>query len=399
MDLSIGENLVAIPGPTILPDRVRAALAEPMPDIYAGELLDMSDAVLERLPGLVRTAGKAMVVIGNGHAAWQMSISNLLLPGDRVLVLESGRFAVGWGQYAELAGAQVDVLPADDRSPVDPAAVESYLSSAQGADIKAILLVHTDTASSVRNDLAAVRSAIDASGSDALLMVDCIASIGCDPYEMDEWGIDVTIGASQKGLMCPPGLGFVWVSPKAAEAYERIKATDRRVGYVDWERRLDPQVFYETYAGTPPVAHIRAINAALDLIDEEGGLPAVWARHRVLGDAVRAAVAAWSADGAIDFNITSPDHRSNSVTTVLTGSIDANQLRELSRDYAGVTLGIGIGLHSTTSFRIGHMGYISPASILGTLGTIEASLHAIDAPVGGSGVAAAAAVIGDGLAE
>jgi len=399
MDLSIGENLVSIPGPTILPDRVRAALAEPMPDIYAGRLLEMSDAVLERLPGLVRTTGKAMVVIGNGHAAWQMSVSNLLLPGDRVLVLESGRFAVAWGRYGELAGARVDVLPGDDRAAVDPEAVEAFLSGPDGSDIKAILVVHTDTATSVRNDLGAIRAAIDAAESDALLMVDCIASIGCDPYEMDEWGVDVTIGASQKGLMCPPGLGFVWAGPKAAEAYERVKATDRRVGYFDWERRLDPRVFYETYAGTPPVAHIRAMNAALDLIDEEGGLPAVWARHRVLGDSVRAAVEAWSVEGGFDFNITRPEHRSNSVTTVLTGDLDADRLREVSRDHAGVTIGIGIGMESRTSFRIGHMGYISPASILGTLGAVEAALHAMDAPFGGSGVAAAAAVIGDGLAE
>jgi len=399
MDLSNGINLVSIPGPTVLPDRVRAALAEPMPDIYAGALIKMSDRVVERLPSLARTDGKALIMVGNGHAAWQMAVSNLLLPGDRVLVLESGRFAAAWGGYFALSGAEIEAVPGDERSAVDPAAVEEHLRRPESKDIKAILVVQTDTASSVRNDLPAIRAAIDAAGHDALLLVDCIATIGCEPYEMDEWGIDLTIGASQKGLMCPPGVAFVWVGSRAVEAYERVKETNRRVGYLDWEKRLNPSVFYETYAGTPPVAHIRALNAALDLIDEEGGLEAVWNRHRVMGEAVRAAVDMWSTPGGLEFNITNPEHRSNAVTTVRTGSISARRLQKICKKKAGVVIGIGLSMDSEDSFRIGHMGHIHPASILGTLGTIEAALHAMDAPVGGSGVAAAAAVVGEGLAE
>lgn len=203
--LNHGIEMVAIPGPSILPHRVREAMARPMPNIFAGELLDVADRVLAGLPSIARTEGHCFVVTSNGHGAWQMALSNTLVAGDRILVLESGRFAVVWGEYAEMAGIDVEVLAGDFHSPVDPVRVAERLSQDDGS-IKAVFVVQTDTSSSVRNDIPAIRAAIDSAGHQGLLMVDCIASLGCEPFEMDAWGVDLTLAASQKGLMSPPGV-------------------------------------------------------------------------------------------------------------------------------------------------------------------------------------------------
>ncbi len=369
-----------------------------MPNIYSGELLEVSDRVLERLPQVARTTGHPFVMTSNGHGAWQMAISNTLLPGDRVLVLESGRFAVIWGEYAAMAGVDVEVLTGHDGSPVDPDAVRDRLQRDDGS-IVAILVAHTDTSSSVRNDIAAIRRAIDEAGHSALLMVDCIASIACDRFEMDDWGVDVAVSASQKGLMCPPGLGLVWAGDRAVDRFRSLPRDRPRVAYFDWETRLAPRAFYDTYAGTPPVAHLFALEAALDLIDEEGGLDHVWERHRVLASAVRAAVEAWSTPGGINFNVGSKENRSNAVTSVLTGEIDAARLSAICRDNLGVTLGIGVANAPDRSFRIGHMGHLNPHMVLGTIGAIEASLVAMNAPFAHSGLAAAADLIGRSQSE
>ncbi len=394
MDLSAGLAMVAIPGPTILPDAVRAALARPMPNIYDGPLIETAERLVARLPDIAQTSGRAFVAGGNGHAAWQMALSNTISPGDRVVVLESGRFAVLWGDYAAALGAEVEVIAGDFRSAVDPEALASRLADDDGS-IRAVLVAHTDTSSSVRNDIAAVRTAMDQVGHDALLMVDCIASLGCEEYRMDEWGVDVTVAASQKGLMCPPGLGLVWANDRAIERYR--SRSGQAVGYFDWGPRLEPRGFYDTFSGTPPVPLIHALDVALDLLEAEGGLEAVWARHEVLATAVRAAVAAWAAPEGIEFNITDPEHRSNAVTTVRTGSIDAEECRRRCEEHGGLTLGIGTIEAPGRSFRFGHMGHLNPPMILGTLATTEAALVSMDAPLGGSGVAAAAAEVAAGF--
>ena len=389
-----GRPLVISPGPSVIPDRVLSAMARPMPNMYAGEIVDISLEVLAELPGLARTEGTPFIVIGNGHAAWQMAIANTLSRGDRVLVLESGTFARAWGEMAARSGVVVETLPGSDRGPVDPAAVEARLAADTDHSIRSVLMVQADTATSVRNDIAAIRAAIDAAGHPALFQVDCIASLGCDPYEMDAWGVDVTVAACQKGLMVPPGMAFVLAGPKALA---RHREADLNAGYFDWATRIDPEVHYQIFAGTLPISHLYGLRAALDLIAEEGGLEAVWRRHQVLADAVRAAVEQWAKPGAIELNITDPAHRSNAVTTIRTGSIDARRLAALCDQQAGLVLGVGIGALATSSFRFGHMGHLNPPMVLGALGTIEAVLGAIDAPTGGSGVAAAAAVIAAAL--
>lgn len=392
--LAAGRQVTAMPGPSTIPDRVLAAMHAPMPNIYEGPLIELSESVFADLPAIACTSGQPFVSISNGHGAWEMALTNTLSRGDRVLVLASGRFAIGWGNQAALMGCEVEVLEAPDRAAVDPAAVEARLRADTAHEIRAILVVQIDTSSSVINDLPAIRRAIDAAGHPALFMVDCIASLGCVEYRMDAWGIDVTVAGSQKGLMVPPGLGFVWASDKALEAHQ---AAGLRTAYWDWSSRMGAGEHYLRYCGTPPVTHLYGLRAALDMIAEEG-LETIWARHGVFAHAVRAAVSAWAAPGGVEFNVVDPAARSNAVTTIRTGEIDAGRLRQIADDGAGLVLGLGVGGLETAGFRIGHMGHLNPPQVLGTLGTVEATLLAIGAPLGGSGVAAAAAALAPSLA-
>ena len=257
-------------------------------------------------PSLARTTGHGFIAIANGHGAWDMALSNTLSRGDKVLVLESGHFAPGWGTQAEMMGLEVETLAAAPRRAVDPAAVEERLRADTKHQIKAILVVQVDTATSVWNDIQAIRKAIDAAAHPALYMVDCIASLACMPFEMDAWGVDVTVGGSQKGLMVPPGLGFTWAGEKAMAFHARA---DLRTSYWDWTKRLSGDSHYWRYAGTPPISHLYALREALDMIAEEG-MENIWARHAVFGGAVRAAVEAWSAPDGLEFAMTNPAERS-----------------------------------------------------------------------------------------
>ncbi len=394
MNLSHGRRLTSIPGPSIMPDRVLRAMHRAMPNIYEGELVDVSESVFRDLPAIAKTDGHAFVAIANGHGAWEMALANTLSAGDRVLVLESGRFAIGWGEQAETLGARVETLPCDPRDPVDPNAVEDRLRRDSAGEIRAILVVQVDTASGVWNDVAAIRQAIDAANHPALFMVDAIASLGCVPFEMDAWGVDVTVGGSQKGLMVPPGLGFVWANSRAMDAH---RTAGMRTPYWDWTPRAEGGAHYLRYCGTPPIQHVYAMREALDMIFEEG-LENIWRRHRAFADAVRAAVDAWSTPEGLSFNVRNPRHRSDSTTTIRTGTVDAERLREICERDAGLTLGVGLGEAIGSAFRIGHMGHLNPPTVLGTLATVEAALQAMEAPVGAGGVSAATRVIGEALA-
>ncbi|MEM0989712.1 MAG: aminotransferase class V-fold PLP-dependent enzyme [Pseudomonadota bacterium] len=395
MDLNRGRQALSIPGPSVMPDRVLSAMNIPMPNIYEGALVDMSQSVFDDLPKIARTTGQVFVSISNGHGAWEMALTNTLCRGDHVLVLNTGRFAEGWGNQAKLLGAEVEQIDFGEQAPIDPDVVEDRLRQDTEHKIKAILLVQIDTASGVWNDVKAIREAIDAAGHPALYMVDTIASLGCVPYEMDDWGVDVTVGGSQKGLMVPPGLGLVWASDKALAAHA---TADMRTPYWDWTARSTPGAHYVKYCGTAPVQHVHAMRTAMDMLFEEG-LENVWARHAVFAKAVRAAVDAWSTDNGIGFNIKDPAHRSDSTTTVLTGGIDADALRQICEHRAGLVLGIGLGGFQGRAFRIGHMGHLNPPMLLGTLGTVEAALSSMDAPLGGSGIARASEVIAGALAN
>jgi alanine-glyoxylate transaminase / serine-glyoxylate transaminase / serine-pyruvate transaminase len=252
-----------------------------------------------------------------------------------------------------------------------------------------VLVVHTDTASSVRNDVAPLRAAINAAGHPALLAVDCIASLACDPFEMDALGVDVMVAACQKGLMTPPGLAFTFHGPRAEAA--RVPAS----AYWDWGPRTRPAVFYQLFYGTAPTHHLYGLREALDMIGAEG-LAAVWARHAAHARAVWAAVDRWGAGGTLALNIADPRLRSAAVTTIRLAPGDGPRLRRWCGEQAGLTLGIGLagpGEDETALFRIGHMGHMNPPMLLGALATVEAGLKALGIRHGDGALSAAATVI------
>lgn len=392
MTVRAGREFLAIPGPTTMPDEVLQAMHRPALDIYSREMIDLSDSLHADLSKLFATRHKSYIHIANGHGAWEAVLSNVLSRGDKILVLESGRFAVGWGHAAELMGVDVETLKGDWRRAVRPTEVEERLRQDKAHAIKAILVTQVDTASGVWNDIAAIGKAIKASGHPALFMVDTVASLGCMPFEMDAWGVDVAMSGSQKGLMTPPGLGFVAANDRAREVH---KKANLRTPYWDWTEREGTE-HYRRYAGTAPVHLLFALRKAMDMLFAEG-LENAFERHRLLGEAVRRAVARWSEGQVISFNIAEASERSNTVTTVLTDGQDPAPLLRYCKEKCGVVLGVGIGDLHGKAFRIAHMGHVNAPMILGTLGVIEMALAALRIPHGKGGTESAIEGLGESV--
>lgn len=393
MAVRAGREFLAIPGPTNMPDEVLRAMHRPSLDIYSKEMLELTESLLRDLSRLFATKGKSYIYIANGHGAWEAVISNVLSRGDKVLVLESGRFAVGWGNAAAAMGADVEVLKGDWRRAVRPAEVEARLREDKEHQIKAIMVVQIDTASGAVNDIEAIGKAIKASGHPALYMVDTVASLSCMPFQMDAWGIDVAMSGSQKGLMTPPGLSFVAINDRAREVH---KTAGMRTPYWDWTER-DGSEHYSKYAGTAPVHLLFALRQAIDMLFQEK-LENAFLRHHLLGEAVRRAVGVWSEGQVLGFNITEASERSDTVTTVMmSNGHDPVALQTYCKEKCGVVLGTGIGELRGQAFRIAHMGHINAPMILGTLGVIEVGLQALDIPHGKGGTEAAINWLGESV--
>jgi alanine-glyoxylate transaminase/serine-glyoxylate transaminase/serine-pyruvate transaminase len=385
MSVAAGREFLAIPGPTVIPDKVLQAMQRPAIDIYSGEAVGLTDTLLRDLKKIFATSGKVYIYAANGHGAWEAALTNVLSRGDKVLVLESGRFAIGWGEAAKMLGAEVEILPGDFRRAVRPDEVEQRLRADTKGEIKAVLVAQIDTASGVVNDIAAIAKAVRAAKHDALLMVDTVASLGCMPFEMDKWGVDLAMSGSQKGLMTPPGLGFTAAGPRALAAH---KKAGMRTPYWDWTFR-DGEVHYHKYCGTPPEHILFGLRAALDMIFAEG-LVNVHARHRLLAEAARRAVAVWSEGQMFGFNIAEPAERCDTVTAIVTrGGESAQPLADYCRDKCGVVLGKALGASEGKGFRIAHMGHVNAPMLFGTLGAVEMGLEALRLPHGKGGVAAA----------
>ncbi len=389
MTVANGREFLSIPGPTNVPDAVLQAMNRPAIDLYTGAMVGLSEGLLADLPKLFRTQGQVYIYAANGHGGWEAALSNVLSRGDHVLVLESGRFAIGWGEMARVMGAEIEVLPQDIRRAVDPAAVEVRLREDKAHSIKAIMVVQIDTASGVVNDLPAIRRAIDAAKHPALLMVDTVASLGCMPFEMDAWGIDVAMSGSQKGLMTPPGIALVAANAKAKAVH---KTANMRTHYWDWTAR-EGEEHYNIYCGTPPMHTVFGLRKAVDMIFEEG-LENVFRRHALLAEATRRAVARWEEGQVLAFNAIVPAERSNSITNVLTQGRDPMALLDFCREKCGVVIGQGIGQLSGKAFRIAHMGHTNAPMVLGTLSAIEIGLKALNIPHGAGGVSAAIEYLG-----
>ena len=399
MTLANGRPYLAIPGPSVMPDRVLAAMHRAAPNIYEGALYDMVASLWPDLKTLAGTKSSVAAYIGNGHAVWEAANANMFSRGEKALVLATGQFGLSWANSARAMGIEVEVLDFGKSTPVDMARVESILRADRAGRIKAVLTTQVDTASTIRTDVAALRRVMDSAGHDALLAVDCIASLGCDEYRMDDWGVDVTVAASQKGLMTPPGMGFVWFSDKARA---RTEAADLRTPYWNWTPRADGEEFWQLWNGTAPTHHLYGLREALTMINEEG-LTAVWARHECLARTVWAAFDCWAAGNpAIGMNVADPADRGRSVTAARFGAPHATRLREWCEHRAGVTLGIGLGMAASSDpayhgfLRVAHMGHVNAHMTLGALAVMEAGLIALDIPHGPGALAAAAAVVAAG---
>ncbi len=395
-NLAQGRGYLAIPGPSVMPEAVLNAMHRPAPNIYSGELIEMMPPLMADLRRIARTEHNVAMYIGNGHAAWEAALANVVAPGDTVLVPATGRFGIGWGEMATGLGANVDVMDFGKRSAMDLDQIAARLQADTSHQIKAVLTVHVDTSTSVLNDVAGVRAALDAAGHPALLMADCIASFACDRFEMDKWGVDVMVTACQKGLMVPPGVSFVFFNDRAAQRRAQMPRVSR---FWDWAPRADPDEFYQYHCGTAPTHHIYGLRAALDMIHDEG-VDAVWNRHTVLARAVWAACNAWSKGGSLEMNIADPKLRSHAVTALRMTAPQATQLREWVQNNIGLTLGIGLGMAEPGSaeshgfFRLGHMGHVNGQMIMGMLGGIEAGMAALGIARGPGALDAAAKVIG-----
>ena len=396
MPLTTGRTYLAIPGPSVSPERVLRAMHRSAPNIYEGELIDMTHGIVADLKRLALTSQHVAIYITNGHGAWEAANCNMFSRGDRALLASTGRFGHGWADSIRRMGVTVDLIDFGKSGAADPQRIAEALRADTAHQIKAVLVTHIDTASSARNDLAAIRAAIDGAGHPALLAVDAIASLACDEIRMDDWGIDVLVGASQKGLMLPPGLGFIWFSDKALEV---SRSADLVTPYWDWKPRGLGAEFWQFFGGTAPTHHLYGLRESLTMILEEEGLDAVWARHGKLARAVWAAFDAWGQGSGIALNVANPSDRGHSVTAATIPAGGAGALRRWLEQEAGVTLGIGLGMALPSEpayqdfLRVGHMGHVNAHMTLGVLAAMEAGLQALGIPHGPGAVEAAAGAI------
>ena len=395
MSLGFGRHYLAIPGPSVMPDRVLQAMHQAAPNIYEGALHEMVDGIIPDLKKVAKTSGEVAIYIANGHGTWEAALTNTLSRGDRVLALATGRFVVFWAIMAERLGIEVDLIDFGKSSSIELNQVEDKLNADHEKSYQAVLVVQTDTASSVRNDIEALSECIRSTGHPALLMVDCMASLACDRFEMDAWGVDLMVAGSQKGLMTPPGLGFMYFNHRVIEARKRA---DLVTPYWDFLPRINPEVFYEYFYGTAPTHHLFGLREALNMIFEEG-LDQIWARHAKLSQAIWSAFESWGEGSSIRLNIKEPQQRSHSVTSASMDPPHATELRRWTEHKAGVTLGIGLGMADPSDpayhgfFRVAHMGHVNAHMTLGMLSVIDAGLKALNIPHGDGALEAASRIV------
>ena len=370
------------PGPTNIPQRVLLAMARPTVDFTAPEFVALRDRSLQRLKAVLKTKeGFAITYAASGNGAWDASIANLFSPGDKVLVPQTGFFADRWSNTARAYGLEVEALPTTERRPVDPEAVGRALAADTRGQIKAVMLIQNETATGIRHPVAEVRAVMNRLGHPALYLVDTISSLASYDFRMDEWGVDLVIGGSQKGLMLPPGMAFTAINARAWEAAQSTRNPRR---YWDWRPMIENgrQV---AFCGTPPISHFFGLEASLDMIEEEG-LENVFVRHRRLANAARACVRHWG----LEIYSLEPEFASDSLTAVLMPpGHDADRVRTIASERYGVALGRGLAALQGRVFRIGHMGDLNEPMLLGALAAIELALAEAGVPHARGGVDAA----------
>ncbi len=381
MSYRAGRHFLQIPGPTNVPERVLRAMDMPTIDHRGPEFAELATAVLRGLKPIFKTEGQVVIYPASGTGAWEAALVNTLSPGDRVLMFETGHFATLWRGIAERLGLEVDFVPGDWRHGVDPAAVEARLAMDKGLTIKAVCCVHNETSTGVTSRIGEVRQAIDASGHPALLMVDTISSLASIDYRHDEWGVDVTVAGSQKGLMLPPGLSFNAVSEKALEASKGARLPR---SYWRWEEMIGPNAG-GFFPYTPATNLLYGLREAIAMLMEEG-LEQVFARHDRHAEATRRAVQAWG----LELLCLNPAEHSSSLTAVvMPEGQDADAFRKVVLERYDMSLGAGLGKLKGKIFRIGHLGDFNDLMLAGTLGGVEMGLAAAGVPHSRGGVQAA----------
>ncbi|HEX3954644.1 MAG TPA: aminotransferase class V-fold PLP-dependent enzyme [Stellaceae bacterium] len=382
-----GRHFLQIPGPTNVPDRVLHAIAFPTIDHRSPEFGDLGKEVVAGMKRVFQTKGTVVIYPSSGTGAWEAALVNTMSPGDRVLMFETGHFASLWRQMATKLGLEIEFVPGDWRRGVDGAQVAEKLAADREHRIKAVCVVHNETSTGVTTRIPEIRAAIDEAKHPALLMVDTISSLASIDYRHDEWGVDVTVAGSQKGLMLPPGLGFNAVSDKAIAAAKTAKMTR---SYWDWQAMSESgQTGFFPY--TPATNLLYGLREALTMLLDEEGLPAVFARHSRHAEATRRAVTGWG----LEVLCADPREYSGSLTAVLVpNGYDADRIREIILDGFDMSLGTGLGKLKGKIFRIGHLGHFNDLMLCGTLCGVEMGLHRAGIPHRAGGVAAALEFLG-----
>lgn len=376
-----GRHFLQIPGPTPVPDRILHAIAKPTIDHRGPEFQRLGQRVLEGLKSVFKTSAPVIIYPASGTGAWEAALANTLSPGDKVLMFETGHFATLWFNLARRLGLEPELIASDWRVGVDPAAIEARLKEDKAHDIKAVCIVHNETSTGCTSPVAEVRRAMDAARHPALLMVDTISSLASIDYRHDEWGVDVTVAGSQKGLMLPPGLSFTAVSPKSLAAAKRA-----RLGrsYWSWDEML-PANANGFFPYTPGTNLLYGLAEAIDMLHEEG-LGAVFARHDRHAEATRRAVRAWG----LEIWCREPRHYSSSLTAVLMpDGHNADQFRKVALEAFDISLGSGLTKLAGKVFRIGHLGDTNDLTIIGALAGVEMALALAGVPHRTGGVQAA----------
>ncbi|QYJ17139.1 Serine--glyoxylate aminotransferase [Rubrobacter xylanophilus DSM 9941] len=376
-----GRHFLQVPGPTNIPDRVLRALSAPAIDHRGPEFARLTREVLGGLRRVFRCSGPVVVFPSSGTGAWEAALVNTLSPGDRVLMFETGHFATLWCGVARRLGLEVEFVPGDWRHGVDPEVVLRRLSGDRRGEIKAVAVVHNETSTGCTSRIAEIREAIDGAGHPALFLVDVVSSLGSIDYRHDEWGVDVAVGCSQKGLLLPPGLGINALGERALEASRGARLPR---SYWDWQPMLESNGGgYFPY--TPPTNLLYGLREALAMLFEEG-LENVLARHRRHAEATRRAVRAWG----LEVLCLEPAEYSASLTAVLVPEgHDADELRRVVLEEFNMSLGAGLGKLAGRVFRIGHLGDLGDLMLVGALGGVEMGLSVAGIPHSKGGVAAA----------
>ena len=376
-----GQHFLQIPGPSNVPDRVLRAMAQPVVDHRGPDFPELTNRVMTKLAAVFKTASPVIIYPASGTGGWESALLNTLSPGDKVLAFETGHFATLWKNVAVKLGLDFDFVPGDWRHGIDVNTVREKLEADKEGSIKAVLAVHTETSTGINSKIRDIREAIDAAGHQALFMVDAVSSLACSDYRHDEWKVDVTVSASQKGLMLPPGLCFNAISEKAIEASANSRALH---SYWRWEEMLTNNARgYFPY--TPGTNLLYGLDEALTMMDEEG-LENVLARHARLAQATRVAVDAWGLENLC----LNDDEYSNSTTAVLMPEgHDADALRLAILDKFNMSLGMGLGKVKGKVFRIGHIGDFNDLMLAGTLSGVEMGLDIAGVPFRKGGVQAA----------